>query len=202
MTALNVVEPQVLDATAARAATDRLRLTLTDAHEQLIALWRDRAHEALNYGAGAAGWAAYCAAEFGELLNVLPTAEQLGAMADAGMPQRAIAAPFGVSLGKVNGRLKARAATLTETAAGHRTSPDHVSAGCTRPAAVPAHVRVAELVAAAGTKGLTIPQAQRRTGWSYGATSGALSRAEARGLVTRPVDVPRRGGFRPYLGAL
>jgi hypothetical protein len=63
---------------------------------------------------------------------------------------------------------------------------------------VAAHVRVAELVAAAGAAGLTIPQAQRRTGWTYGATSGALSRAERRGLVERPVDLEQRGGFRPY----
>jgi hypothetical protein len=172
-----------LDAAQARAATDRLRLTLTDAHEQLIGLWRTRAHEALDYGAGVTGWAAYCAAEFGELLNVLPTAEQLEAMSAAGMPQRALAAPFGVSLGKVNGVLRARRAPAPAPVVDAR----------------PAHVRVAELVAAAGAAGLTIPQAQRRLGWTYGATSGALSRAERRGLVTRPGHLEPRNGFRPYV---
>lgn len=172
-----------LDVDTARAATDRLRLTLTDAHEQLIALWVSRAHEALGYGAGAAGWAAYCAAEFGELLNVLPTPEQLGAMADAGMPQRAIAAPFGVSLGKVNGALRARAAAPAPA------PPAEV---------VPSYVRVAQVVTAAGARGLTIPQVQRRLGWTYGATSGALSKAERRGLVCRPAALEQRGGFRPY----
>jgi hypothetical protein len=185
-----------LDAAQARAATDRLRLTLTDAHEQLIALWQSGAHEALGYGAGVPGWTAYCAAEFGDLLNVLPTAEQLGAMADAGLPQRAIAAPFGVSLGKVNGALRSR----RTAGAGLRATDVHTSLGVSP--AVPAHVRVAALVAAAGTKGLTIPQAQRRLGWTYGATSGALSRAESRGLVHRPADVPQRGSFRPYVATV
>lgn len=174
---------ELLDVAAARAATDRLRLTLTDAHEQLIGLWSARAHEVLGYGAGVPGWSAYVTAEFGELLQVLPTADQLGAMADAGMPQRAIAAPFGVSLGKVNGRLRQRTAAPAPTPAVDER---------------PAHVRVAEVVAAAGTRGLTIPQAVRRTGWSYGAVSGALSRAERRGLVIRPPHLDQRGGFRPY----
>jgi hypothetical protein len=176
---------EVLDQAAARAATDRLRLTLTDAHEQLVALWHRRAHEALNYGAGVAGWTAYCAAEFGELLNVLPTADQLGAMADAGMPQRAIAAPFGVSLGKVNGRLRQRRQVEAAPA-----TVEHRAA----------HVIVAEVVTAAGARGLTIPQVQRRLGWTYGATSGALSRAERRGLLHRPAALEPRGGFRPYTG--
>ena len=176
---------ELLDVAQARAGTDRLRLTLTDAHEQLIALHSGGAHVALGYGSGLAGWSAYLAAEFGALLHVLPTVEQLGAMVDAGMTQREAAAPWGISLGKVNGMLKSRRAP----------------APAPEPAVdVPAHVRVAELVAAAGSKGLTIPQAQRRLGWSYGATSGALSRAERRGLVTRPSHLEQRGGFRPYTG--
>jgi hypothetical protein len=176
---------EALDVAAARAATDRLRLTLTDAHEQLIALWQRRAHEALNYGPGVPGWAAYCSAEFGELLNVLPTAEQLAAMADAGMPQRAIAAPFGVSLGKVNGRLRQR-----RTVEAAPATVEHRAA----------HVIVAEVVTAAGARGLTIPQVQRRLGWTYGAASGALSHAERRGLLHRPAHLEQRGGYRPYTG--
>jgi transposase len=172
-----------LDVAAARAGTDRLRLTLTDAHEQLIALHAGRAHVALGYGPGLAGWRAYLAAEFGELLHVVPTAEQLVAMVDAGMSQREAAAPFGVSLGKVNGLLQARTAAPTSTPADDER---------------PTYVQVAAVVAAAGVRGLTIPQAQRRLGWSYGATSGALSRAERRGLVTRPGHLEQRGGFRPY----
>jgi hypothetical protein len=181
MTAPQVAVRQDLDVAAARAATDRLRLTLTDAHEQLIGLWTSGAHEALGYGAGVAGWSAYCAAEFGELLHVLPTAEQLAAMAAAGMPQRALSAPFGVSLGKVNGLLKAAPAPAAPVADVR-----------------PAHVQVAAVVAAAGARGLTIPQVMRRTGRSYGSASGALSRAERQGLVIRPAGLAQRGGFRPY----
>jgi hypothetical protein len=179
----------VLDRVAARAATDRLRLTLTDAHEQLIELYRSRAHEALGYGTGVPGWTAYCAAEFGELLHVLPTDDQLAAMAAAGMPQRAICATYGVGLGTVNERLKRRRAQAAPAAAGQR-------------AAVPAHVRVAELVAASGARGLTIPQVMRRAGMRYGAASGALSRAEARGLVVRLwAAETKRDGYRPYVSA-
>lgn len=180
-----------LDVDTARAATDRLRLTLTDAHEQLIELYRGRAHEVLGYGRGLAGWTAYLAAEFGELLHVVPTADQLAAMVEAGLSQREAAAPFGVSLGKVNGLLRARRATVPPVPAASASAP----AGA---ATVPAHVRVAQVVAAAGAKGLTIPQVQRRLGWTYGATSGALSRAERRGLLTRPADLEPRAGFRPY----
>jgi hypothetical protein len=124
------------------------------------------AHTALGYGTGVPGWAAYCAAEFGELLNVLPTADQLQAMAAAGMPQRALAAPFGVSLGTVNTRLQALRAAAP-------------AAGAPAQDARPTYAIVADAVAAAGAKGLTIPQAQRRLGWTYGATSGALSRRRA-----------------------
>jgi hypothetical protein len=185
VTAVQTAAPQVLDVAAARAATDRLILTLTDAHTQLIDLWRSGAHVALGYGPGVAGWSAYCAAEFGELLNVLPTAEQLAAMAEAGMPQRALAAPFGVSLGTVNTRLR----SLRAAPPAPEPEAD----------ARPTYAVVADAVAAAGAKGLTIPQAQRRLGWTYGATSGALSRAERKGLVFRPADLPQRTGYRPYV---
>jgi hypothetical protein len=176
---------QDLDVAAARAATDRLRLTLTDAHEQLIGLWQQRAHEALDYGSGLPGWTAYLAAEFGELLHVLPTVDQLGAMVDAGMTQREAAAPFGVSLGKVNGLLRQRTAA---------------SAPAVEPVVDvrPVHVQLAAVVAAAGAKGLTIPQVMRRTGRSYGSVSGGLSRAERCGLVQRPAGLAQRGGYRPY----
>jgi hypothetical protein len=180
-------------ADTARADTDRLRLTLTDAHEQLIDLYRRRAHVALGYGPRLAGWTAYLAAEFGDLLSVVPTPAQLAAMVDAGMSQREAAAPFRVSVGTVNAAVQSGRGS----GAGAPTpAPD--CAGDAAAASVPAHVRVAALVAAAGARGLTIPQAQRRTGWTYGATSGALSRAEARGLVSRPAQLEQRGGFRPY----
>jgi len=173
---------ELLDVDTARAATDRLRLTLTDAHEQLIDLHRGRAHEALGYGRGLAGWTAYLAAEFGELLSVVPTPEQLAAMVEAGMSQREAAAPFRVSVGTVNAAVRARRAP----------TPAADTAG-------PSYVRAAAVVAAAGSSGLTIEQVRRRLGWTPGATSGALSKAERRGLVRRPLELPRRGVYRPYV---
>jgi hypothetical protein len=181
---VEALDVQLHDRESAVAATDRLRLTLTDAHEQLIDLWRRKAHVAYEQPDTLAGWTAYLEAQFGALLHVLPTVDQLGAMVDAGMTQREAAAPWGISLGKVNGLLKSRRAPAPapEPALDER----------------PTYLRVADVVAAAGAKGLTIPQAQRRLGWTYGATSGALSRAERRGLVTRPAALEQRGGFRPY----
>jgi hypothetical protein len=172
------------DRSTAEAAVDRLRLTLTDAHEQLIDLWRRKAHVAYGQPDSVAGWAVFVAAEFGQLLNVLPTAEQLQAMSDAGMPQRALAAPFGVSLGTVNARLRELRAPAPAP------EPDEDPR--------PTYAIVAAAVAAAGARGLTIPQAQRRLGWTYGAVSGALSRAEAKGLIRRPADLDKRSGYRPY----
>lgn len=181
MTAVQTAAPQVLDALAARAGTDRLRLTLTDAHEQLIVLWAGRAHEALGYGPGRPGWAAYVAAEFGELLSVLPTAEQLGAMCDAGMSQREIAAPFGVSLGTVNRRLQARAGTA---AAG----PDLELSGA---------ARVRQALKAAGRRGLTSTEAARRAKCSQGAASGELSRLWRTGGAG--MAGAERGGYGVYV---
>jgi hypothetical protein len=165
---------QDLDVAAARAATDRLRLTLTDAHEQLIGLWQQRAHEALDYGSGLPGWTAYLAAEFGELLHVLPTVDQLGAMVDAGMTQREAAAPFGVSLGKVNGLLRQRTAA---------------SAPAVEPVVDvrPVHVQLAAVVAAAGAKGLTIPQVMRRPAGPTGrCRAGCPARSGAGWCSARP----------------
>ena len=103
---------------------------------------------------------------------MLPTAEQLGAMVDAGMSQREVAAPFGVSLGKVNGVLRARAAAPAPGTGG-RGRPV-LRAGGRRWWPRP------------GPSGLTIPQVQRRLGWTYGATSGALSRPSGVGWSVRP----------------
>jgi MarR family len=170
-----------LDVAQARAATDRLRLTLTDAHEQLIELYRMRAHEALGYGRRLAGWTAYLAAEFGELLHVVPSAEQLAAMVDAGMTQREAAAPFRVSLGTVNAALQAHRAPVAPA-----------------PAPVSKVERVLALVAAAGPSGLTVEQLRRKTRWHHGSASAVLARLAAAGRITyRPG--PRRGVMGTYV---
>jgi hypothetical protein len=181
-----------LDVTAARAATDRLRLTLTDAHEQLIELYRMRAHVALGYGPRLAGWTAYLAAEFGELLSVVPTPAQLAAMVDAGMSQREAAAPFRVSVGTVNAALRSQ----------RRADAGVVSlaAGSTPPAPlVSKTARVLELVAAAGAAGLTVEQLRRRTRWHHGQASATLCRLAAAGRITyrAPERRGRMGTYHP-----
>lgn len=188
-----ILTAPALDVAAARAATDRLRLTLTDAHEQLIDLFRRRAHEALGYGRGTAGWAAYCAAEFGELLNVrLPRdtrGEVLAAMVEAGMSQRQAAAPFAVSLGTVNAALQSYRAAAGVVS---------LATGSTPPAPVSKTARALELVAAAGPAGLTVEQLRRKTRWHHGQASAILCRLAASGRVTyrRPA---RRGLMGAYV---
>jgi len=184
-----------LDIEQARAATDRLRLTLTDAHEQLIELYRRRAHEALGYGKGTAGWSAYCAAEFGELLNVrLPRdtrGEVLAAMVDAGMNQRQAAAPFAVSLGTVNAALQQHRKISRSPAGAAAPAPKNLSKVD----------RVLALVAAAGPGGLTVEQLRRSTRWHHGSASAVLVRLAAAGRISyRPG--PRRGVMGTYVEAL
>jgi hypothetical protein len=176
---------ELLDTAAARRLVSEARNALALADDLLARLYAGRAWDALGH----ADWPALCAAELPELrhlkLRAAARRERVAALLSAGATYRDVAAATGASLGTVAND----AATLAPAA------PAPTPAGA---AATPAHVIVAELVRAAGVKGLTIPQAQRRTGWTYGATSGALSRAERRGLVCRPAGLERRGGFRPY----
>lgn len=195
-----VIELHAAD--TARAATDRLRLTLTDAHEQLIDLYRRGAHVALGYGRGTAGWSAYCAAEFGELLNVrLPRdtrGEVLAAMVDAGMTQRQAAAPFAVSLGTVNAALQSHRAGPADTLKGV-AAPSATGVAVHGPAGPrPKTVRTLELLAAAGPAGLTVEQLRRRTRWHHGQASAVLCRLAGAGRVVyrRPA---RRGQMGVYV---
>jgi hypothetical protein len=178
---------EVLDQLEARRLIGAARNALALADDLLARLYAGRAWEALGH----ADWPTLCAAELPELrhlkMRTAPRRERAAALHALGASVREIAAATGASVGSTHNDV----ATITAAA----TVGDGLEA--TVPT-VAAHVRVAELVAAAGAAGLTIPQAQRRTGWTYGATSGALSRAERRGLVERPVDLEQRGGFRPY----
>lgn len=183
MSALNVVEVQLLDQLTARRLVSEARNALAVADDLLARLYAGRAWEALGH----ADWPALCVAELPELRHLKMRSEarlaRVGALDALGASTREIAAATGSSVGQA-----------------HR---DRQRLRLVEPAPVdtrPRHVQVATLVATRGGKGLTIEEAQRRTGWTYGATSGALSRAERVGLVTRPADVDRRGGFRPYVG--
>jgi hypothetical protein len=186
VTAPALAAAPALDQLEARRLIGAARNALALADDLLARLYAGRAWEALGH----ADWPALCAAELPELrhlkMRTAPRRERVAALHALGASVREIAAATGASVGSTHNDV----AILTAAAPGS----DDVSPG----AAAPAHVRVAELVAAAGRAGLTIPQAQRRLGWTYGATSGALSRAERRGLVERPVDLEQRGGFRPY----
>jgi hypothetical protein len=172
-----------LDQRTARRLLSEARNALALADDLLARLYAGRAWQVLGH----ADWPTLCAAELPELrhlkMRTAPRRERVAALLEHGATVRDIAAATGSSVGTAHNDVQAFADVAAPMPADLR----------------PAHVRVAELVAAAGTAGLTIPQAQRRTGWTYGATSGALSRAERRGLVERPADLAPRGGFRPYI---
>jgi hypothetical protein len=184
-----------LDVAAARAATDRLRLTLTDAHEQLIELFRMRAHEALNYGPRLAGWTAYLAAEFGELLSVVPSPEQLAAMVDAGMSQREAAAPFRVSVGTVNAAVRSvRAAGTGLGAPDVHTSP---GGGPAAPRRVSTVDRITALLAGQ-PGGLTVLEVGKRLRLRQAQAGPALCRLAAAGRITYLAPA-RRGQTGRYV---
>jgi hypothetical protein len=182
VSALNVVEAPALDQLAARRLVSEARNALAVADELLARLYAGRAWEALGHP----DWPTLCERELPELRHLKmrtgPRRERVRLLADAGATVRDVAVGTGSSVGQAHADLKAVREDQVAPSADERAR----------------HVIVAELVAAAGARGLTIPQAQRRLGWSYGATSGALSRAERRGLVTRPEHLERRAGFRPY----
>lgn len=189
MSAANVVEAPVLEQLESRRLLSEVRNALALADDLLARLYAGRAWESLGHP----DWPTLCERELPELRHLKmrtgPRRERARALLEQGATVRDVAAATGASVGTAHNdvaavrNLRNRAAAQTEQIA------------------QPAHVIVAELVAAAGARGLTIPQAQRRLAWTYGATSGALSRAERRGLVTRPGDLERRGGFRPYVAA-
>ena len=187
MTAATIAPAPVLELLEARRLVSEARNALSLADDLLARLYGGRAWVALGH----ADWPALCAAELPELRHLkmrsAPRRERVAALLAHGATVRDIAAATGASVGTAHNDV----ATLTATSAG-------AGRAATSPADVPAHVLVAELVAGAGARGLTIPQAQRRTGWTYGAASGALSRAERRGLVVRDRAIEQRGGFRPY----
>jgi hypothetical protein len=179
----------VLEQFEARRLVSEARNALALADDLLARLYAGRAWLALGH----ADWPALCAAELPELrhlkLRAGPRRARSAALHALGATVRDIAAATGASVGTAHGDV----ATLT---AGPGSSSLGVAPGG---APAPSYVLVARVVAAAGAAGLTIPQVQRRLGWTPGATSGALSKAERRGLVSRPLDLPRRGVYRPYV---
>jgi hypothetical protein len=86
-----------LTAAEARALTDRIRGTLTVAHDLIASAYTGRAWVALGYES----WDAYCAGEFTEARMVRLEREQrreiVASMRSVGMSTRAIASGLGVS---------------------------------------------------------------------------------------------------------
>ena len=87
---------ETLDAEAARDLTDRIRTTLTVAHDLIATAWTGSAWAALGYPT----WDAYCGGEFAEARMVRLDREQrreiVAEMRQAGMSSRAIASGLGV----------------------------------------------------------------------------------------------------------
>lgn len=184
MNADTVAQDVALDRDAARRLTSEIRNALAVADELLARAYAGRAWEALGHR----DWAAYCAAELPELRHLKMRTDarrvRAAALIAQGATVRDVAAATGASVGTAHNDVQVLTAAVGVVNAF---------------AALPSYLQVTAVVAAAGSAGLTIPQVQRRLGWTPGATSGALSKAERRGLVTRPLDLPRRGVYRPYV---
>lgn len=97
----DLIPVERLTSTGARELTDKIRSTLHTGHKLLLAAHTGAAHVALGYGRTAAGWAAYCEAEFSDarMLRIDPAtrAELAAPMREAGMSYRAIGSALGVS---------------------------------------------------------------------------------------------------------
>lgn len=155
--AFDAPAPPLLTASSARALTSRLVGALVVTHDLLAAAYTGRAWEALGYPT----WAAYCEHELVlERSLRLPRDQRrdvVGALADAGMPKRAIAASLGVADQTVRADLGAV-----------RTPTPQLEQG------VPKTSQAALLLAAAGEAGLTVHELCRKTSWHHGSASRVL----------------------------
>lgn len=170
----------LLTSSSARALTERLRGALVVAHDLLAAAYTGRAWEALGYPS----WAAYCQGELVlERSLRLPRDQRrdvVGALADAGMPKRAIAASLGVADQTVRADLGAT-----------RSPAPLLEQG------VPKTSQAALLLASAGDVGLTVHELCRRTGWHHGSASRVLHDLHRQHRAVRALLY--RGGCGVYL---
>lgn len=89
------LQPLEMDAEEARERVDRVKAAVTQAREDLVSLWRERAWLSLGY----ASWDELCDAEFGVRM-ALPREERREVVAELraeGMSTRAIGSALGVS---------------------------------------------------------------------------------------------------------
>lgn len=189
--------PALLSRYAARRLTDAIRGKLEAAAEGLLRAWAGRAHEALGYGEGAAGWQAYVDGEFGDLRLLTLPAEQrdelMRSMTEAGFTRREVARGTGSSVGAVSHAVKGR------PAAGPAERVVHVDELREQPVAVvepPAGMskrdRAVQLVAEQGARGLTALELAEVTGWTGGSATGTLSDLKRQQRVAA-LPVFRRG---------
>lgn len=88
---LDVLEPEVLDASKSRELTRQIKVALEHSYTLIIAAYRGRAWLAMGYST----WDGYCQGEFGNLALQPPREERrevIMSLRDAGMSVRAIAA--------------------------------------------------------------------------------------------------------------
>lgn len=196
--------PARLSAADARQLTARIRDALVVADELLLQAWRGRAWEALGYPAGAAGWAAYCAAELPELqtLRLRPPAlrAKVQGLAREGLSIGAIQGLTGAGRATIHGHIAtmpdrpAYSTALDGRVRSARTATPVAPRVSPSPAVQPTQPIVVQLVALVREHGpLSCAAIKAQTGWDHGRASAALHRLAAAGrLVYTP---PARRGL-------
>lgn len=205
MTALLQPELPPLDELSARRLTDQIRGTLAVAYELLGDAWAGRAWIPLGY----ASWDEYCAAEFADARRIkLPVAQRRELVAGyrgRGMSERAISTGLGVSAGTVHSDVVAvdmQAAEVVSLDGRRRPSKTReasrdASPAVSAPAAATVADRTVQLVAATGTRGMTVKELCKKARVHHGQASGALSRLHRQGRIVRTVDY--RDGCAAYV---
>ena len=201
--------PLILTEIGARKLTDRIRQQLATADEDLARAYECSAHQLLGH----ATWAAYCAAEFPDLVHVklaVPARqERVKALRLVGASERAIAAACGVSPALAHADLvELRERGELDDTDAKVTSLD----GRERPARQPATAAEAKVerhgltilmheawqrVAGCGDAGMTCLELEKKARWRHGRASSLLHRLERAGLVER--DGTFRDGYGAYL---
>jgi hypothetical protein len=176
--------PTILTAAGARKLTARIRDAVALADDLLVRAYEGRAWEALGHDS----WSAYCAAELPELRMVKLRAEarreRAAALREAGASIPEIVVATGSSLGTIHRDLT--------------PAPVPFQMESRQPVQVapPVHLsnvdRAVALVAAQGTRGLTVRELCLEAGWHHGQASGALTKAHQRGLIVRSATYRER----------
>lgn len=202
-------EPMRLSERGARVLTDRIRGNLERAARGLVRAYYGRAHEALGYGEGPAGWHAYGEAEFGDLrLLRLPLDERLElerAMTGEGWTRREVARAVGVSAATVSNDLLGRPETRRDEVAGPDAARgDDAEATSTVIEALDPFRGLSPIdevlarVAAQGDRGLTSLELDAELDRPLGTATASLSRLDRRRLVVIGTADERRLNRRPY----